>query len=252
MTISPICITVLDEAGSTNAVIRDMAAADATHGTVVAARKQTAGRGQRGNTWESEPGKNLTFSILLRPCGIEARRQFMLSEAVAVAVAETVESWLPDDAPDVEVKWPNDIYIAGRKVCGILIENSLSGTSIGFSIVGVGININQEKFISDAPNPVSVIHYTKEELPLDSLLEDVSRRIVERCNGLPGDADDVHADFLARLWRRSGEHLFRIPGGEPFYASIAGVCPDGTLMLQRVGTTELHGYAFKEIEAVLR
>ena len=248
---TPICITALDEAGSTNSVIRNMAAAGAPHGTVVAVRSQTAGRGQRGNTWESEPGKNLTFSILLRPCGIEARRQFMLSEAVAVAVAESVQSWLPDDAPTVEVKWPNDIYIANRKICGILIENSLSGASIGFSIVGVGININQKKFLSDAPNPVSVIHYTKAELTLCSLLEDVSRRIVERCDTLPDDAYSVHADFLARLWRRNGEHLFREPGGELFYASIADVRPDGTLILRHADSQELHGYAFKEIEAVL-
>ncbi len=246
-----VSITMLDEAGSTNAVLRDMTAAGAPHGSVVAARRQTAGRGQRGNSWESEPGKNLTFSVLLRPESIEARRQFMLSEAVAVSVAEAVQSWLPANAPLVEVKWPNDIYIADRKVCGILIENSLSGANIGFSIVGVGINVNQEVFRSDAPNPVSVIHYTHAELPLDRLLSDVCSRIVARCQALPGESDKVHADFLGRLWRRSGQHLFSEPGGEPFYASIADVRPDGTLMLQRSGSDDLCGYAFKEIEAVL-
>ncbi len=244
-------IIFVDEAGSTNTL---MAETDRTnplpHGAVIAARRQTAGRGQRGNSWEAAPGLNITMSVMLRPEGVEASGQFALSEAVALGVALATEREMGGDIY-IKVKWPNDIYIADRKVCGILIENSLSGANIGFSIVGVGINVNQEVFRSDAPNPVSVIHYTHAELPLDRLLSDVCSRIVARCQALPGESDKVHADFLGRLWRRSGQHLFSEPGGEPFYASIADVRPDGTLMLQRSGSDDLCGYAFKEIEAVL-
>lgn len=160
---------------------------EAPHGLVVAAREQTAGRGQRGNTWECEPGSNLSFSIVLRPGDLHAARQFCISEAVALAVAETVEEELRRNGVDdpVYVKWPNDIYVGDRKICGILIENTITGTHIDKSIVGIGLNVNQREFHSDAPNPVSIIQLTARETPLQPLLDRLTSRLLTLAGGIP-------------------------------------------------------------------
>ena len=126
------------------------------HATVVSTYNQTAGRGQRGNSWESEPHKNLTFSVLLKPQHIIAREQFYISEIVSVAIVNTLRKYIIDQP--IAIKWPNDIYVNDDKICGILIENTLSGYSISQSIAGIGININQQTFLSNAPNPISLIH----------------------------------------------------------------------------------------------
>lgn len=143
-------IVWLDSCGSTNDALTEIDGAD--HGTVAVCRRQTAGRGQRGNKWESEPGKNLTFSILLCP-DIEARSQFEMSMLVSLAVADFIDAVLGRRA--AKVKWPNDIYVADGKICGILIENRLSGTMLERAVAGIGINVNQTVFRSGAPNPVS-------------------------------------------------------------------------------------------------
>ncbi|WP_301748249.1 biotin--[acetyl-CoA-carboxylase] ligase [uncultured Duncaniella sp.] len=124
------------------------------HGTAVMARVQTAGRGQRGNSWEAEPGMNITLSLLLRPEGLEPARQFIISQAVSLAIVEMLDNFIGADA--VSIKWPNDIYVNDSKIAGILIENVISGSAISRSIVGVGLNVNQTEFLSDAPNPVSL------------------------------------------------------------------------------------------------
>ena len=120
---------------------------------------QTAGRGQAGNSWESEAGKNLLFGLLFHPREVEANRQFILSQAVALSICET----LSDYAEDIRIKWPNDIYWKDRKICGMLIENTLVGRCIENCIIGAGININQQTFCSDAPNPVSLRQITGKE-----------------------------------------------------------------------------------------
>ncbi len=116
------------------------------HGDLLAAvaEEQTAGRGQRGNSWYSEAGRNLLFSVLAEPQGVLASEAFILSQAMALAIARTLEKHLPQKG--VRIKWPNDIYVAGRKVCGILIENDLQGKCLVRSIIGCGINVNQTRF----------------------------------------------------------------------------------------------------------
>ena len=143
---------IKDTLPSTNSYLAGIAA-DAPHGTVVMAREQTAGRGQRGNSWEAEPGCNITLSLLLRPEGLHPARQFVISQAVSLAIADMVSHFV---AAPVCIKWPNEIYAGDRKICGILIENTITGTSIDRTIVGIGLNVNQTEFRSDAPNPVSM------------------------------------------------------------------------------------------------
>lgn len=235
----------LDSCASTNAVLAAMA--DAGHGTVVAAREQTAGRGQRGNSWEAEPGRNLTFSILLRPEATPAARQFELSMAVALAVADAVDAMLPGGLR-AAVKWPNDIYVGDRKICGILIENRLSGNRIESAIAGIGINVNQQIFRSDAPNPVSVVQLNGGmELDIDLILLDVCDRIiatVERyCTAKPHPR--LPAMYMERLTRTEGEHPFADAHSDRFMAHIVSVDPDGTLHLSNG-----RSYLFKELRFI--
>lgn len=241
----------LDTVGSTSTYLRDTLH-DVPHGTVVAARDQIAGRGQRGNSWESAPGLNLTFSIMLHPRGITATGQYAVSEAVAVAIADTLAPLLPH--PDrLAIKWPNDIYYGDCKLCGILIENTLRGSEILRSIAGIGINVNQRRFVSDAPNPISLWQILGHETPLDPLLDRLTHAILANTDAIttePG-RDAMAARYHDRLWRRQGFHPYRTPdGSRTFRAAIRGVAPTGHLtLLHADGTLSTH--AFKEIHPIL-
>lgn len=240
----------LDSTASTNSYLAPLAPT-APHGMVVTTREQTAGRGQRGNSWESEPGRNLTFSILLRPTSIAARQQFVISEAVAIAISRVLQRYITDRP--VEVKWSNDIYVGDRKICGTLIENSLIGAQIAYSIAGIGININQRQFISNAPNPVSLIQLIDKEVDLDTILLQTTTEILSIVDTLSDEPmrHHVHKTFLSMLWHRHGIHPYRDTAtGATFQARIADVAPDG--MLHLVDTTGLHRfYAFKEVSQLL-
>lgn len=228
-------VEIIDECASTNAAIRR----DAPHGYALMALRQTAGRGQRGNTWEAEPGKNITLSLMLRPRDLDASRQFEVSEAVALGILNLLRELGIDG---VSVKWPNDIYVNDRKICGILIENALSGRQIARSIAGIGLNVNQTEFRSDAPNPVSISQLTGREYPIIELAEAMVAKILARL-----DRGDNHTDYLDNLWRRSGEHLWQTPDGTRFHAAIEGVDSDGHLRLTGRPTP----FAFKEVSPVL-
>lgn len=220
-------------------------------GVAVRAVRQTAGRGQRGNSWESEPGRNVTMSVLLRPEGIEAREQFALSEAVALATVEVLRRYLPEE--EIAVKWPNDIYIGDRKVCGTLIENQLSGREITRSIAGIGLNVNQKVFLSDAPNPVSMAQTAGREFAVEQIAEELRHEVVKAA-GEASTAEGrraIHTRFLANLWRRAGYHPYRDTAtGATFEAAIETIDPDGMLTL-RLPEGILRRYAFKEVAALL-
>lgn len=244
-------IEYLDSCGSTNTELARKP--EAPHGYVVCARSQSAGRGQRGNSWESEPGKNLTFSLLLRPGeAIPPGRQFELSMIVSLGIVEA----LAETGVETKIKWPNDIYTADdRKICGILIENSISGISIERSIVGVGINVNQEHFVSDAPNPVSVKMMTGHTVGLEPLLENVCSKIMASLADymLRPDPAELSTRYHSCLWRADGAlHPFRdAASGIRFDASIAAVASDGTLTLDIPGSPS-RNYIFKEVEFLLK
>lgn len=223
------------------------------HGTLLLARAQTAGRGQRGNSWESEPGRNVSMSLVLKELPVGPRRQFAVSEATALAVADTIARITCRD--DISVKWPNDIYAADRKICGILIECGISGTSMTHAILGIGINVNQTVFLSDAPNPVSVAQLTgRDDHDITAIALEVAQRIEESL-ATPFDAESLHLRYLSRLWRREGVyHWRRRSDGLAFSASIASVSPDGYLTLLPAGkrdSSPLPPFAFKEVEALL-
>ena len=217
----------LDETKSTNSYMAGIAAT-AEHGTVVYTDRQTAGRGQRGNSWESEPFKNVTMSILLRPKNVAPNQQFWLSEISALAVERVLSKYIGN----VSIKWPNDIYYKDFKICGMLIEHSLSGGKINYTIPGIGINVNQRVFLSDAPNPISLANVLGHEVPTSEILDGI-----------------VH-EYQLTIRSTSSDGLSVLEEGEHFQARIVNVHPDGMLDLM---TTEghIHTFAFKEVAFVL-
>lgn len=242
-------IITLKEVDSTNNFLKSLPKEEIERDFVVAVTEnQTAGRGQRGNTWESEPQKNLIFSIMMRPTFLEARNQFLLSQAMALSIKETLDNYVKSPHPCI--KWPNDIYWNKKKLCGILIENDLIGKYMEKCIIGVGINLNQEQFHSDAPNPVSVWQITgMTSEPLTIMRKILQRFITYYENIRRENIHDMVDHYHKALFRRVGYHKFRQNGIE-FDARIRQVEPDGHLVLE---DTDGHKkrYAFKEVEYVL-
>ena len=236
----------LEEAKSTNTCLLEHAPSLPDR-TVVYTYRQTAGRGQKGNSWESEPGMNLAFSLLLKLPPVEVRKQFYISEAVSVAICD----FLSQFADGFKVKWPNDIYHHDSKICGILIENSLEGKQIAHSVIGVGININQTRFVSDAPNPVSLKQITGNGYDLDQLLHDVCQRMSDLCLLEPDTLDALHNRYMRSLYRNDGHfYPWQLPDGTIIEAAIDHVAPDGMLTLRHADGS-LHSYAFKEVKHII-
>ncbi|GFI01148.1 biotin--[acetyl-CoA-carboxylase] ligase [uncultured Phocaeicola sp.] len=214
--------------------------------TVVQSDFQTAGKGQRGNSWETEKGKNLLFSVILYPTFLEARQQFILSQLVSLSIKEELDQW----TEDISIKWPNDIYWKDKKICGILIENDLTGTHIARSILGIGININQKTFISDAPNPISLKQITGQEYDTASILKAVMQRIKSYYSLLKqGDITPIIQHYQNALFRKNGIHSYCDAEGE-FKAEIIGVEPDGHFLLQDENG-KIRRYVFKEVQYLL-
>lgn len=236
--------------GSTNSYLNSLNGGDPNYDYEVAVTDfQDAGRGQKGNTWESQSGKNLLFSILVHPHRVDASNQFIISQAIAMAVVESVAHAVPDQKDMFTVKWPNDIYWKDSKLAGILIENTIMGEGISHSVVGVGLNVNQEKFVSDAPNPVSLKNITGYDCNKESLLEGILCRFIELMEGLSNESEQLNNNYCNRLYRREGWHTYCDSEG-CFEAQIAGVALDGRLEL-RTQKGEHRLYEFKQVSYVL-
>lgn len=236
----------LDETASTNTYLDKYDEEEyLPEGCVVITHTQTAGRGQRGNSWEAAPGCNLTFSYLLRPRNVVAKEQFLLSQAVALAVVDVLSRY----ADGFSVKWPNDIYYQDKKIAGILIEHSLSGVNISRTIVGIGLNVNQQEFLSDAPNPISLSQITGRTYDLEALLAEVLAATAHRYAMCSDEREQLQADYASALYRREGLYRYRDEQGE-FMAAIKAVRPDGYMILVDSEGVE-RSYAFKEVSFIL-
>lgn len=228
-------IVHIDETDSTNRWMKENGSGD----MVVVADYQTAGRGCGTNKWESERGKNLLFSILIHPVDIPVFRQFHISMAISLAILDALEQHIGD----VSIKWPNDIYWRNGKLGGILIENRLQGGCIKDCIIGIGLNVNQEQFFSDAPNPVSLKQIHAEDTDREQLLRDILARFEQYMT------QDVKARYLSCLYRRKGFHPYADCNGA-FMAEIADVEDDGHLLLRDDNGQERR-YAFKEVTFII-
>ncbi|MDE6562338.1 MAG: biotin--[acetyl-CoA-carboxylase] ligase [Muribaculaceae bacterium] len=235
----------LEDVDSTNAyIMRNVGELEAP--VMVAAYRQTAGQGQRGNSWEAEPGKNLTFSIFYRPVALPPMAQFSMSEAVALAVVD----FLGAHGVEAKVKWPNDIYVGDKKICGILIRHSVMGGVVSYSVIGVGIDVNQTLFLSDAPNPVSMKQITGETYDLQMLEKEIADIVERRLEGVndPDIRIKLHEEFMKNLWRGDGkEYPFADTAtGETFMAHIESIASHGPITLRLLDGSE-RTYAFKEV-----
>lgn len=220
---------------------------------------QTAGRGQAGNSWESENGKNVLFSMRIKRPEVAVDKQFALTMVASLAVWEVVKGLLPDE--EVKIKWPNDIYVGKGKICGILIESRLADNAVEETIVGIGLNVNQMEWMGDAPNPTSVkIVSGKEEdvAQVSSMLERTIREKME----LLGNWGELKKQYMSALFRLNEVAQYaerevsvvpsRILIGvqkEAFEARIIDVTEQGELVLQQGG--EMKKYHFKEIQFIL-
>ena len=198
----------LSETDSTNRYLRDYTPAADEVLTVCVADYQTAGRGCGSNTWESERGKNLTFSVLTHPTGLAPARQFTLSMAGALALKQVLDSLVDD----ITLKWPNDIYWRDRKLSGTLIETSVSGSTIRDCIFGIGLNVNQHQFLSDAPNPVSLCQILGHEVATEPLLQHIIESF-EAWMQILADGGEAHIlnNYRNSLYRKEGYHRYRDP-----------------------------------------
>ena len=237
---------------STNRYVRDEATAlwnkcgNYRGFVVVTAVHQTAGRGQRGNTWSSNAGENLLFSILIRPGGaLEVKKQFLLSQAVALAIHDTMKCF----GIDTRLKWPNDIYVGTRKLAGILLELDYSGAFVEQAIIGIGLNVNQEKFPPMDRTPVSMKILRERDIVLDDVLATILDFFEHYYAELRfGNRDAIAAEYCRLLLGIDKQHTFIDSNGR-FDAVIQGVESNGHLLLKRSdGSTSR--YAFKEVEMV--
>jgi BirA family transcriptional regulator, biotin operon repressor / biotin---[acetyl-CoA-carboxylase] ligase len=221
----------LSETGSTNKYsMQLLKGGRPPEGTIVITDSQTQGRGMDTNTWESEPRKNLTFSIVLYPGFLPVEKQFSLNQAISLGLTDFVSKMVP--AEKVTIKWPNDIYINDKKVCGTLIQNSVLGQKFDYVIAGIGLNINQVHFKSLAPNPVSMKNITGLEYNLDTLLNELCRILDNHYRQLKsGDSETIQKQYLSNLYRFNEWQQYSILGTE-CKARITGIGEYGQLLLQ--------------------
>ena len=196
---------------------------------------QTAGRGQTGNGWESEANKNLLCSILLPP----DKNLYFLNIAVGVAIIRVIGA-------AVSIKWPNDIYWQDKKLAGILIENAIIGNEIKYSIAGIGLNVNQTVFVSDAPNPVSLKQITGREYDVDELMNNLFTAVKAVLNE---PEETIWAEYKAHLYRREGYWPYEDKNGR-FEARIKDVLPTGEIVLEDQ-EGQIRKYHFKQIRYVI-
>ena len=219
---------------STNTLLKQLAA-EGNPPEFIYAGYQTAGRGQTGNSWESEEGKNLLCSILLPP----NKNLYFLNIAVGVAMIRVI-------GEDFTIKWPNDIYYGNKKVAGILVENAIIGNEIRYSVAGIGLNVNQTTFVSDAPNPISLKQIRGQEYDIEGLMN----QLLEAVHSVLNEPEqEVWSYYKSHLYRREGYWPYEDKKGR-FEAAIQDVLPTGEIVLSDTNG-QIRQYEFKQIKYIL-
>lgn len=237
----------LTEVESTNNYANQLVLSKAAeHGTVVLAQHQKKGKGQQGNSWESEAGKNLLASIILFPDFLSAAKQFYLSKVASLAIVD----FLKTETNGITIKWPNDIYFEHKKIAGILIENSIKGQNLSSSIIGIGLNLNQEIFVSDAPNPVSLKQISRNDFNIEMVADAITENLKRWYYKLQiGEFDEIDKSYFKLLFRANKWAEFAVKG-IPFEAKITGIGEFGQLVLEKRDGT-FSEFMFKEVGFVI-
>jgi BirA family biotin operon repressor/biotin-[acetyl-CoA-carboxylase] ligase len=220
-----------------------IARSDPAEGTIIITDNQTAGRGQRGNHWEAQPNQNLTCSLILKPTILQATDQFWLNMAVSVGLTDAL---LPLVGDTIRIKWPNDIYAGDRKLGGILIENTLHSYTLAWSVVGMGLNVNQTEFAYLTATSLQHLTPLPNGYDLPGLLRQICERIEQRYLQLrSGHREGLRTDYLNLLYRYQQEHTFQCDGDRIFRGTIVGIDASGRLAINEAGQVRYFG--FKEV-----
>lgn len=247
----------LQETNSTNNIAKSLLLQQEALGAqkgilLVTTDYQTAGRGQRGNSWEAERGKNLLFSLSLVPSEIRASQQFILCELISVALCEVLSRY----TDGIRIKWPNDIYHRDHKLSGILIEHDIEHTYIARTIIGIGLNVNQAHFASDAPNPISLCQILGHEIDREALLTEICDTFATRYQEMLTAPDStlwagaLHQCYTTLLYRLGTPAPYRDAQGT-FSAILRHVESDGRLILEDE-SGRLRSYLFKEVTYIIQ
>ena len=235
-----------EETASTNNVAANLIQLkNPPEGTIVHAGYQSAGKGQKGNTWESEPNKNLMFSIVLYPSMVSPSGQFIISMVISLGISD----YLKPAVNNVRIKWPNDIFAGNDKIAGILIENSIAGDSIVSTVAGIGLNVNQDVFPDFIPRAVSLRMITGREYDLTACLSQLSACLDKRYKQLiAGENDEIRKQYISSLYRLNEWAQYRAAGSE-FTGRILSVNESGCLMVE-TEKGKIRDFAFREIEFI--
>jgi BirA family biotin operon repressor/biotin-[acetyl-CoA-carboxylase] ligase len=223
-------VEIFDVLDSTNKYFEEMDTSSVAEGSVVCAKSQRCGVGQQGNMWESEEGKNLNFSILLKPTFLPISDRYMLTKVVSLAMIDFLNKEIPGEP--ISIKWPNDIYVGQKKICGILISNKFRANCFNTAIVGIGFNLNQTMFGKDIPNPISLKMITGKDYDPSVMLSEILSSISVRYRELQyGKTEDLDGKYLENLLYLNKERQY-------FYkdtlviGTITGVGQEGFLHLE--------------------
>ena len=237
-------ISVIDNLASSNDYVKNQAKSGLIgNGEIISVLNQTGGRGQEGTKWESEPGKNLVFSVYLNDINCKAEDQFYLSMTVSLGICKYLNAIIPG----FKIKWPNDIYFQDKKIAGILIENTIQENSISESIIGIGININQTLFSKSIPNPISLKLITGKDYDIDFEITKVIYNL-NKLYSIFFEKDYKHLldEYYKFLYRFDESYSFLV-GEERIKGSIIGIDEYGRLVLKDESGS-VRTFGFKEVE----
>ena len=232
----------INQCDSTNAYLQRMINdGNASEGLVISTSFQSKGRGQLTNVWESEEGKNILCSILLRPTNLPIKSQFLISQAISVAIVDVLNTYVEG----FSIKWPNDIYYKEDKIAGILIENTLSSKGIDSCIIGLGLNVNQQTFTSNAPNPISLHNIIGRDTSVKTLLESILENFNKVYDLVYTNVDLLRENYFNNLLWNGQMRKYSDASGE-FTGKIVDVENDGHLIIEDIEGHKRR-YAFKEV-----
>lgn len=237
-------VVKLEETGSTNRFLNDLIQNEILpEGTVVTANYQVAGQGLGGTSWFSEPGKNLLMSVVFNPEFLPVKKIYLISKAIALAIKD----FLVEENIQAKIKWPNDIYVEDKKICGVLIENSIRGSVVLQSICGIGLNINQQHFPAEIPNATSMKLVTGKNYSIDDCRIKLCRQLEKRYLQIKSQNFNlINNDYLKSLHRFYEMETYETETGT-FSAQIIDVEDEGRLVIKKENGAILR-FSFKEIK----
>lgn len=239
----------LTKVNSTNTYLKDALSKSApfTEGTVIMAGEQFEGRGQTNNSWQSEPGKNLTFSILFNPVFLSVDKQFELNVAICLAINDFLSKYI---SLPLKIKWPNDSYVGNKKIAGLLIENIIQGSLFKHAIIGIGLNVNQTDFPPSLKNVTSLKQILHTDYDLQCLLSEICAAIEFRYLQLKSDkANLLFEEYHDKLYLKGEWNLFKIDG-EMQKGKILGITQEGYLKIEMANNQTIRKFGLKEIEFI--